>query len=130
MPIETFDEYAALDRTIRDAFEQMKDLDEQSEDYAQIVDQLVKLTKIRQAIAEMTLKMFEATTKKDEVEKTIVLKSRELDLKVNEASKPDRVSADTWAMVGANLAGILVIVGYERLNVVTSKALGFIMRSR
>lgn len=30
----------------------------------------------------------------------------------------------------ASVAGILIIVGYERFNVVTSKALGFIMKSK
>lgn len=32
--------------------------------------------------------------------------------------------------VAGNLAGILAILSYERVNVVTSKALGFVMKSR
>lgn len=40
-----------------------------------------------------------------------------------------RLSADTLATVGANLAGILIIVGHERAHVVTSKALNFIMKA-
>lgn len=43
---------------------------------------------------------------------------------------PNRVSADTLAMIGANLAGILVIVNHERVHVVTSKALGFVSKLR
>jgi hypothetical protein len=48
------------------------------------------------------------------------------------ALKPEkakqRVSPDTvWIVVG-NLLGIAVIVGHERANVVSSKALNFIMK--
>lgn len=39
-----------------------------------------------------------------------------------------RISPDTWAGIMANLAGILIIVGYERAHIVTSKALPFIRR--
>ena len=44
--------------------------------------------------------------------------------------KPQRVSPDTLATIFANLAGIVMIVGHERLHVVTSKALQFIMKLR
>ena len=44
--------------------------------------------------------------------------------------KPQRVSPDTLATVVANLTGIVMIVGHERLHVVTSKALQFIMKLR
>lgn len=54
-------------------------------------------------------------------------KLKEVDQKVD-ASK--HVSRDTWAIVGANLAGILMIVGHERANVVTSKALNLLMKLR
>lgn len=40
-----------------------------------------------------------------------------------------RVSADTLAIVAGNLAGILLIVGHEKAHVVTSKALGFILKA-
>lgn len=65
-----------------------------SVEYGKIVDQLNRLTKIRQE------------------------------------DKPDRVSPDTWAMIGANLFGIAMITWFERENIVTSKALGFISRIR
>lgn len=44
--------------------------------------------------------------------------------------KPSRVSPDTLAIIAGNLAGILVIVVYERTHVVTSKALSFILKLR
>lgn len=45
----------------------------------------------------------------------------------NEA-RSRRVSPDTLATVAANLIGIGIIVGYERTNIITSKALGFIRK--
>lgn len=42
----------------------------------------------------------------------------------------DRVSKDTLAIVLGNLAGIAIIVGHERVHVITSKALSFILKSR
>lgn len=38
------------------------------------------------------------------------------------------ISPDTLATVIANLAGIVLILGYERAHVVTSKALGFVSK--
>lgn len=44
--------------------------------------------------------------------------------------KNDRVSLDTLATVGGNLAGILLIVNYEQANVLTSKALSLLLRTK
>lgn len=43
---------------------------------------------------------------------------------------PKRVSPDTLAIVAGNLLGIMLIVGHERANVVTSKALSFVLKLR
>lgn len=59
----------------------------------------------------------------DQLTKLYALK--EVDHRVESNS---RVSMDTLAVVGANLAGILMIVGHERANVVTSKALNLLMK--
>lgn len=53
----------------------------------------------------------------DQLEKLYALKDTE---------KPDRVSRDTLAIIAANLIGIVLIVGYESKNIVTSKALNFL----
>lgn len=39
------------------------------------------------------------------------------------------VSPDTLALVLGNLAGIAMIVGHERTGIVTSKAVGFVLRA-
>lgn len=40
------------------------------------------------------------------------------------------VSPDTIAVVTANLVGILMVIHHERFSVVTSKAVGFIMKAK
>ncbi len=44
--------------------------------------------------------------------------------------KKVRISPDTVAIIIANLAGIVLILGYERAHVITTKALGFIIKGR
>ena len=45
-------------------------------------------------------------------------------------NRPDRISRDTLVLVLGNVVGIAVIVGYERANVVTSKAIHLLLRLR
>lgn len=45
-----------------------------------------------------------------------------------ELSKP--ISLDTVLTVAGNLAGIVVVLGYERAHVLTSKAFGLIIKPR
>lgn len=42
----------------------------------------------------------------------------------------NRMSKDALIAVIGNLAGIVMILGYERANVVTSKALSFVLKSK
>jgi hypothetical protein len=48
---------------------------------------------------------------------------------LKESNSKRRVSPDTLAIVAGNIIGILMIVGHERANVVTSKALSFVMKA-
>lgn len=50
--------------------------------------------------------------------------------KIKAQTKPPRVSADTLVIAGANLLGIILIVGHERAHVMTSKAVGFVLKAR
>lgn len=45
-------------------------------------------------------------------------------------NRPKPISQDTLVIAGANLAGIMLIVGHERAHVVTSKALSFLLKLR
>jgi hypothetical protein len=49
---------------------------------------------------------------------------------MKEIEKPSRVSYDTWALIGANLAGILLIIRHENTNVITSKAMSLLVKPR
>jgi hypothetical protein len=49
---------------------------------------------------------------------------------LKESSSKNRLSKDTMAVVAGNLLGIVMIVGHEKAHVVTSKALGFVMKAR
>jgi hypothetical protein len=44
--------------------------------------------------------------------------------------KTFRVSPDTLAIVGANLLGILIIVGYERAHVIASRGMNVLLRTK
>lgn len=50
-------------------------------------------------------------------------------VKRNELRKKG-VSADTKLVVAGNLIGIALILGYERGHVITTKAIGFVLRGR
>jgi hypothetical protein len=38
------------------------------------------------------------------------------------------INPDTWAIIAANLLGIVLILHYERADIVTSKAIGFVSK--
>ena len=46
--------------------------------------------------------------------------------KLKELNSKNKVSADTVALISGNLLGIVMIVGYERANVITSKGMQFV----
>lgn len=52
--------------------------------------------------------------------------------KLYEMKQKDKssISPDTVAVVVGNLLGIILILKHEELNVITSKALGFVIRGR
>lgn len=83
-------EMEELNRAITQVHTQLADETPESEEYANMVDQLVKLYAQKEKIPSR------------------------------------RISPDTLLTVSANLLGIVVIVGHERANVITSKALGFL----
>lgn len=52
-------------------------------------------------------------------------------VKMEEERKGNRrISPETWAKIGANLAGIGLILNYEKVGVITTKALGFVLKGR
>ena len=64
----------------------------------------------------------------DEYDRKVDQIAKLYELKKHNAS--ERVSKDTLYTVVGNLTGILLILNYERMHVVTSKAVGFVMKPR
>lgn len=50
--------------------------------------------------------------------------------KIKHENAPDRVSKDAMVAIAGNLAGIALIISHERLHIITTKALGFVTKSR
>lgn len=49
---------------------------------------------------------------------------------MKKSNRSSRISPDTLLTVAGNLAGIALILQHERLHVVTSKALSFVMKTK
>jgi hypothetical protein len=50
--------------------------------------------------------------------------------KIQKDNKPESVSPDTKVMAAVNLAGILMILRHENINVIASKAISFVPKLR
>lgn len=48
---------------------------------------------------------------------------------MKEDEKSSRVSPDTWAVIGTNLVGIMLIIRHEHVNVITSRAMNLVKRT-
>ena len=84
-----------------------------------------KYSNLKKGIDEKLRDLSKNATTPDQVEELMELleKRKSLD------EKP-KISPDTMAVVAGNLLGILLILTYEKANVITSKALGFVLRGR
>lgn len=49
---------------------------------------------------------------------------------IKSKTKDRLFSPDTILIVGANLLGLILVLTYERANIITSKAFGMILRTR
>jgi hypothetical protein len=66
----------------------------------------------------------------DQQEYSSTLKTTERLYEMMEKDKSSSVSKDVALTVVANLLGIFMIIKHEHVNVITSKALGFVFRLR
>lgn len=83
-------------------------------------------TKLDEAIDAATAELATLKTTEPDYEKTLA-KVKEL-YALKEKNSPKRVSPDTLAVVLGNLVGIIWITNHERIHVITSKALGFVLK--
>lgn len=84
-------------------------------------------TLLEAAIADAHRRLAEVSPTKEEYAKIAdqIVKLTKLQ---SEITSKSRVSADTMALIAANLAGIVLIIGHERLHVITTKAIGFVSK--
>lgn len=85
-------------------------------------------TGLEKAVDKVLTEMQRFGSTEDEYAKMTIQLERLYKLK--EIDTPKRVSPDTMALIAGNLAGILLILGYEHANVLTSKALNFVVKLR
>lgn len=87
-------------------------------------------TRLEKAINEVFDDLNTYTSDADEYSKMADQLTKLYPLKETDRSWLQRTSPDTVLTVAANLTGIAVIVGYERANIITSKAIQFILRAK
>lgn len=63
-------------------------------------------------------------------EYTVMAQNLERLYKLKAVDSTKKVSPDTMALVAANLLGLVLIMSFEKTNVITTKALGFVLRGR
>lgn len=67
---------------------------------------------------------------KDSKEYAQIMNQLEKLVKAQDIRKNRRIKPDTLAQVGANLAGIGLILNFEKIGVITTKALSFVVKGR
>lgn len=124
----------SITTAIESAMAQLQKTDVNSEEYAKIVANVAKLNKIRLEISEDS-REWDVKQQNLELERATQAQRAELELasQIHEqerAAAPKRVSPDTVATVAANLIGIVLILRYERFEIIGSKAIGFVKSMR
>ena len=66
----------------------------------------------------------------DSKEYTVIVENLDRLYKMKASERSHKIKADTIAIVTANLVGIGAIIWHEKADVITSKALGFILKGR
>lgn len=119
----------------------MHAVDCDSDEYRKMADQLVKLYKAKETHVNLVLKEIETAQRRDdsvtanevkEAEADVNRRAKELEIvqREKQAERPWLPSTDTLAIIGANLLGIVVIIGHERAHVITTKAFGLLSKMR
>jgi hypothetical protein len=66
----------------------------------------------------------------DSEEYTAMATNLEKLFKAKTGDRTNFISKDTLIVVAGNLLGIALILGFEKVDVITSKAIGFVLRGR
>lgn len=110
-----------LDQIIDKLEKALLNADPTSEDATKYAEQLGRLTKIRETNRLIDMK-------NRETDANIRAKDADVNSKNDEMARRRRVSPETWALIGANIFGIILVMKQEQFNIVTSKAFGMVKR--
>lgn len=124
-----FSKPTALNQAIDDLIAAMQKEKAGTLEYAKLVDQLIKLYKLKEIDINSVLKEAEFLNKQQQQEAETELKRLDIRQKLKEMKLPFGMKPETVAIIAANLLGIVLILNHERLNVVTSKAMSFVKKS-
>ncbi len=93
-----------------------------------IIKKKIVQTPLDQEI-DVAIKQLQGTPLTDETYE-IMAKNLILLYKAKAETERGHISKETLLTVGGNLAGILLILNYEKFNVISSKALSFILKPK
>ena len=115
----------ALNEAITSVFATMTGHDESSEEYSTTVKNLVELVKIKNEAAKLEFEAeLESDKLRNETEK-IALDAAKLQFE-QEKQNSWRPSSDAIVAVVGTIATAIIVLNYEKLGVITSKAFTFI----
>ena len=144
-------ETTSLEEVIDNHQTQMVGVDAYSSEYIQMMKDLSVLYKLQseervseQKQKEFDLKVKEFQLKEEELEfkrehernessykaKDYTLKEAEILMKQADLERRGKIRPDTVSMVGGNLAGILLMLNFDKVGAVTSKAMGLLIKLR
>lgn len=90
----------------------------------------IEPTELDLAITRILDRMQYVEPESDEYGTLVARLDRLHSMKIAEKNDRNKVSYDAILTAGASILGILLIINHERLNVVTSKALGFVTKPK
>ena len=94
-----------------------------------ILQNFMKQSEVELEIERLTKRLV-GTDDRDEFEWLLTQIERLSDLDTRKKSTKRKVSLDTLVGAGTNLAGILLVLNYEKLDIITSKAFSCIIKGR
>lgn len=89
----------------------------------------IKRTKLEKEIDQVLEELSYVSAGSEEYEIIVKNLAALYEVKGKEKTR-NSIAPDTLAVVAGNLLGIIMILGYEKANVITSKALGFVLKGR
>ena len=87
-----------------------------------------KRTDLEKEIEEV-LRIMHITDRKSDDYAVLLTHLKGLNM-IQRSTKSNRVSSDTWLIVGGNILGLVLILTFEKTGAILSKALGFVLRGR